>query len=80
MASCLSSTVHLNTTQHQPVPSLENLKRFGHKAPPVEVPTEPKNDRNAQCVLNIAPIKKIPKEKVPLKLKKNNGTSLSAKQ
>ena len=39
--------MQLITTQHQPVPSLENLKRYGQKAPPVEVPAEPKIDQNA---------------------------------
>ena len=37
MVSCLYSTEQLITTQYQHVTSFENLK-----APPVELPTEPK--------------------------------------
>ena len=40
MVSCLYSNVQLITTQRQPVTSLENLKGYEQKAPPVEVPTD----------------------------------------
>jgi hypothetical protein len=46
------------TTQHQPVTSLENVKSYGQKAPPVEVPKEPKNDGNA-LVRSMLPQSKI---------------------
>ena len=40
MVSSLYPTEQLVCTRHQPVKSFENLKTYGQKAYPIEVPTE----------------------------------------